>query len=224
MRRYPGSTIALIVAALSILFAAPTAKAADSIDITVVGGAGVVSDAVLAHLRTCTTGTVTRIAGPDRYATAAAVSRRSFAAADTVYVATGLNYPDALAAGPVAAANDAPILLVRTDSIPEETLSELDRLDPASIVVLGGTRAVSSGVETALRSRYPRTTLARIAGSDRYETAALISLGHFAPGVAAAYLAVGSNFPDALTGGAAAAHKSAPVLLTETAELPTPTI
>ncbi len=166
---------------------------------------------------------MTRVAGANRYATAVAVSRRSFPTADTVYIATGIDFPDALAAGPVAAASGAPILLVRAESIPSETLAEVDRLMPRSIVVLGGTGAVSAGVDSALRSRYPTADVDRIAGSDRYETAALVSKSHFAPGVGAVYIAVGSRFPDALSGGAAAAARNAPVLLTEFEDLPAST-
>ncbi|MEA3502857.1 MAG: cell wall-binding repeat-containing protein, partial [Actinomycetota bacterium] len=130
MRRSTGHGFALTIAALSVVMASSTAEAADTTDIVVIGGPSVVSDAVLEHLETCTTGTVSRIAGSNRYATAAAVSTQTFPTADTVYLATGLNFPDALAAGPVAAANGAPILLVRTDSVPSETLDEIDRLKP----------------------------------------------------------------------------------------------
>ncbi|MEA3502040.1 MAG: cell wall-binding repeat-containing protein, partial [Actinomycetota bacterium] len=89
---------------------------------------------------------------------------------------------------------------------------------------LGGTGAVRAGAESALRARYPATEVTRIAGSNRYETAALISKGHFAPGVGVAYVAVGSNFPDALAGGAAATLRNGPVLLTASNALPGATI
>src|SRR5207244_3788041 len=82
-------------------------------------------------------------AGDDRYATAAAVSEASFAAGVPVaYVATGSGFADALAAGPVAAADGGPILLVDRDTIPAATGAELDRLRPQRIVVLGGTAVV----------------------------------------------------------------------------------
>jgi putative cell wall-binding protein len=214
--------VGALIGVLLVLAASPS-HAASATDIVAVGGPEVLSDALVAHLETCTDGTATRVAGANRYATAVAVSKRSFPTAGTVYIATGMDFPDALTTGPVAAANDAPILLVRTDSIPSETLSELDRLMPPSIVILGGASAVSAGIDSSLRSRYPMANVDRIAGSDRYETAALVSRSHFAPGVPAVYVAVGSNFPDALAGGAAAAVRNAPVLLTEPGVLPAAT-
>jgi hypothetical protein len=57
-------------------------------------------------------------------------------------VATGDNFPDALAGGPVGAANDGPILLTGRDSLAPETAAELGRLQPDRVVVLGGPGAV----------------------------------------------------------------------------------
>ena len=98
-----------------------------------------------------TSGTVSRRAGSDRYGTAAAISAAVFDPdVPVVYVATGQNYPDAIAGGPAAAAEGGPVLLVRRDSIPSATAAELTRLKPARIVVLGGTAVVSAGVASAL--------------------------------------------------------------------------
>jgi glucose/arabinose dehydrogenase len=93
---------------------------------------------------------VTRRSGGDRYATAAAVAATYPANVPVAYVATGENYPDAIAGGPAAARDGGPILLVRRDSIPSATSAALTRLKPGRIVVLGGTGAVSAGVATAL--------------------------------------------------------------------------
>ena len=54
------------------------------------------------------------------------------------------------------------------------------------------------------------TTVSRIAGADRFATAAAISRASFAPGVGVAYIATGTSFPDALAGAAAAAHDGGP--------------
>src|SRR5580765_3917716 len=88
----------------------------------------------------------TRLAGADRYATAAAVAHASFSpGVPVVYVVTGRSFPDALTAGPAAAERGGPVLLV-DDGIPSSTASELHRLAPASIVVVGGQGAVSDSV------------------------------------------------------------------------------
>jgi len=162
-----------------------------------------------------------RLAGKDRYSTAAVISKETFTpGVDVVYVATGVNFPDALA-GSAASGGKGPILLVTKDAIPGATLAELKRLKPKRIVVLGGTGVVSEGVEAALK-RHATTT--RQAGSDRYSTAAMISAEHFGPGAAVAFVATGADFPDALTGGPAAAKAGGPILLTQKTVLPAATV
>lgn len=89
------------------------------------------------------------------------------------YVATGENFPDALGAGPAAATDTGPVLLVRKDSIPGPTVSELRRLKPDRIVIVGGTAVISAAVEADLGAFAP--VVDRIAGADRYATAAELS-------------------------------------------------
>ena len=161
-----------------------------------------------------------RLAGADRYATAAAVSKAFFGKGVPVaFVATGADFPDALAAGPAAAKLGGPLLLVKRGEIPAPTLTELKRLKPDRIVVLGGKGAVSSSVKAAL---VPLTTgnVGRIAGADRYETAASVSEAFFAAGVDVAFIATGADYPDALSGAAYAASIGSPVLLTARSKLP----
>ncbi len=170
---------------------------------------------------------VTRIAGSNRYATAAAVSAATFPAnVDVAYVATGANFPDALAGGPAAAYQNAPLLLVTASSIPSATATELSRLHPKKIVVLGSASVVSDTVKTSLQSFTTTQTagsVVRIAGSDRYATAAAVSRSAFQPGVYLVLVAIGSNFPDALAGGPASALVDSPLLLVTATSIPTAT-
>jgi LAS superfamily LD-carboxypeptidase LdcB/putative cell wall-binding protein len=164
---------------------------------------------------------VERLAGVDRFQTAAVISARHYApGVPAAYVATGLGFPDALAGGPAAAVAGAPILLVTPGGIPSVTASELARLRPGRIVVLGGPGVVSDGVVAQLDAYDAGGGVERIGGADRFETAALVSARHFAPGTATAYVATGANFPDALVGGVAAARSASPVLLTTAAAVP----
>ena len=79
--------------------------------------------------------TTTRLGGTDRYDTAAKVSKQYFASGVPVaYVASGESFPDALAAGPAAAAGGGPVLLTQKDGIPPATATELTRLHPAKII------------------------------------------------------------------------------------------
>ena len=174
--------------------------------------------------------TVDRQSGKDRYLTAVEISKATFSkGVKVVYIATGANFPDALA-GSAAAGGDGPILLVMKDSIPKATFDEIKRLQPQEIIVLGGTGVVSAKVETALEKlgkdywKLDAKKVTRQAGSDRYSTAAEISAKHFKAGVPVAYVATGADFPDALTGGPAAAKLGGPILLTQKDKVPEATV
>ena len=72
---------------------------------------------------------VSRYWGANRYETAVAVSEAVFpVGAGVVFVVTGVNFPDAVSAGPVAGMLNVPILLVTGTSVPSSTASELERL------------------------------------------------------------------------------------------------
>ena len=168
-------------------------------------------------------GTPSRIAGANRYATAAAVSRAHFGPGVPVaYVATGLNFPDALAGGPAAGIQGGPVLLTEKGGLPQATRDELARLRPGRIVVLGGTGAVAATVAQQLPS-YTSAPVERLQGADRFATAVAVSRNAFAPGVSAAFVATGASFPDALAAGPAAIKARGPVLLTHPGSLPAST-
>lgn len=190
--------------------------------IVVLGGTAVISDAVAgALIGLATTGSVTRISGADRYATAAAVSRASFAPEVPVaYVATGRAFADALAGGTAAGRQGGPILLSLPESLPAATADELARLRPARIVVLGGTGAISDAVLAALRPYATSGGVTRLAGADRYRTAVAISQATTAPGPRIVYLATGTAFPDGLAGSPPAVRDAGPLLLTRPDALP----
>ena len=183
--------------------------------IVILGGTSAVSASVANRLaRYATSGTVSRLAGADRYATAARVSRASFAPGVPVaYVATGTSFPDALAGGVAAGRQQGPVLLVSPTGVPGSTRNELDRLNPARIVVLGGTSAVSDGVAAALRG-YTRGSVTRLSGLDRYATAVAVSKATTkSNGPRTVYLATGASFPDGLAGTPVAARSGGPLLI-----------
>jgi glucose/arabinose dehydrogenase/putative cell wall-binding protein len=167
---------------------------------------------------------VSRISGPDRYATAAALSRATFASGGSrVFVATGADFPDALAGGAAAGHLGAPVLLVQKGAIPSATRTELDRLNPQRIFVLGGTSVISEAVRNGLEAYATTGEVPRISGPDRYATAAAISARYYDPGVNAAFIATGSGFADALAGAPAAALRDSPLLLATQNTLPNAT-
>jgi putative cell wall-binding protein len=187
--------------------------------VLLLGGSQAVSEEVRSELVRSGL-SVERLAGDGRYETAAAVSQRAFPTPEPlVYVATGADYPDALAGAAAAGRAGAPVLLVAQDALPVATASELSRLQPQELVVLGGPGAVSSRVEQQLAAYAP--TITRIAGDNRYDTAAAIARA--TPGRPdAVFLATGRGFADALAGGPAAAAANAPVLLVPGTCIPGP--
>ncbi len=166
-----------------------------------------------------------RVAGGNRLETAVELSNE-FADADTVLIARGDDFPDALAGAPLAAHLDAPILLSNPDRLVQETLDEIDRLGADEARLLGGEAALSATVEQQLEGA--GLTTDRYAGGDRFETAAKIA--DDLPESDAAFVARGrvsgdpdSGWEDAVAVSALAAFTETPILLTDTDQLPVDT-
>ncbi len=153
---------------------------------------------------------VERLSGADRYATSVEVAKEYDPGVPVVYIASGKSFADALSAAPAAAAAGGPLLLTLPYSLPAAVRSEIQRLSPASIVVVGGTGAVSQPVFDALASLAP--SIRRDAGPDRYSTSRVVTQRAFGA-ASRAFLATGANFPDALSASAAAGAMGAPVVL-----------
>lgn len=94
---------------------------------------------------------------------------------EVVFVARSDEFADALAGGPLAALRNAPILLTQTSSLDAKTAAELDRLDPERIIILGGPVAISDATEDQMQAYAGAGGVTRIAGGDRFETAAKIA-------------------------------------------------
>lgn len=161
---------------------------------------------------------IERIAGKDRYETSAFIAARSSGgmAVEHVVLATGQDFPDALAGSPLASMYAAPILLTKQNALPEITKSALQVLNTKSVTILGGTGAVSKQAEKSLKQMGIQVD--RIAGIDRYATAAAIA--DELPPTDEVVIASGRNFPDALAVGPVASMYLMPILLTEKDSLP----
>ncbi|WP_211654847.1 Ig-like domain-containing protein [Planococcus alpniumensis] len=156
-----------------------------------------------------------RISGTDRYTTAIAISKEGWKTANTVILATAGDFPDALAGGPLAYQENAPILLTRTKALNVETKEEIERLGAKKVIILGSKGAVSAEAETELKKMGLVTE--RLGGKTRFETAALIA-GKMDSDQAV--IANGLNFPDVLSVSSYAAKNGVPILLTRTDRLP----
>jgi putative cell wall-binding protein len=198
----------------------PNAKFfADATVITLTEGQSqALSDIVLVHRATATV----RIADSTRFSTAVAITKTLFPetsaqAIPILYIANGLKYPDALAAGPAAIHGGGALLTVTPTNIPEVVAVEIERLHPKKIVVVGGPASVSEDVFTSLGQYVanPATDLQRIGGATRFEVAEKIIEFAFAAPVQNAYFATGLNYPDALAAAPAAGALDAPIFLVD---------
>lgn len=178
-----------------------------------------------------------RLSGADRYATPVAISQQQFSdhSVSAVVIATGTNFPDSLAAGPLASLVGGPILLTQPTSLPSGVSTEIARVlnnsGSNTIYIAGGTSAVSSGVATSLAAIHPgssSTTVVRLSGSDRYATALAIAQRMDTvrgSGPVKIAIATGAGFADAAAISSPASNSTVaagrmPILLTSSSALP----
>ena len=186
--------------------------------IYILGGEVAISDKIYQGLEEEYGYNLERISGANRYETATCIAEKLIEDKNSsfpVFVATGEDFPDAVAISSVAAIEEGVILLTGSDSMPEETKTFLHNQENnlEQIYVIGGKAAVSDKVFEKIGADK------RIAGENRWETATEIARKFFdRPQYLT--LATGLDFPDALTGGNFAAIKTAPVLLTRPDEKP----
>lgn len=131
-------------------------------------------------------------------------------------------FSDALAAAPLSKKLDAPILMTASSTLDERTLAEIRELSARNVYIVGGTAAVSQGIQDSLSSKGFNVT--RIAGAQGYDTAALISSSVGIDATHTVYLANGHAIPDAIAISAFAAEQGNPILLTDRDQLPSSTI
>jgi putative cell wall-binding protein len=183
----------------------------------IAGGADVVSEGVRTELLALPgSPDVDRISGPDRYATAAEIYKQR-ACSFEVFLATGRNFPDALAGAALAGSfNDnfegflgvGAILLANEDGVPQATIDALNECSPITnaVTFLGGADVLPASLQAQIAAETSVTDFDRLSGPTRYETAVDIAKQFTDRPVDKVYLAVGDNFPDALAGSPAAAR------------------
>ncbi|MEZ0106564.1 hypothetical protein ABH920_000545 [Catenulispora sp. EB89] len=179
----------------------------------VLGGPQALSPQVEAGIRALGL-TPKRLAGADRFGTATAIAGAVSPHPHTVLVATGENYPDALAAGAAAAGdpNGGVVLLSDDRTLSTATRTYLAGVNPAATAVYGvGVQGVAAlNTMPGLAGRFTP-----LAGADRYATdMAIANNATLFPTATAAGIAIGGNWPDALSGGAYIGAMKGPLLLT----------
>jgi putative cell wall-binding protein len=197
----------------------------EPLEIVVVGGTGVVSASVYNQLKSLTP-EIRRDAGADRYDTSRMIVERAFPdGSATAIVATGGDFPDALAAAAAAGSINAPVVLVNgaATSVDAQTKAQLSTLKVKKAIIAGGTGVVSTRLESSLKSILGATNVTRHGGADRYNTSLLINQASFSQSDTV-YLSNGKNFADALAGAAVAGKNKAPLYAVYTKCLPKPVL
>ncbi len=187
----------------------------------IVGGNAAVSPAVERQVKELLGSgcAVFRVAGQTRYETSLVAAEINPKSSDTVIVATGGNYADALSVSPYAFASGSPVVLCdKSSGLTAGAMGTIRSKKYSKAVIVGGTAAVPAAVERQLRSAGVKN-ITRLSGATRYETSTKIAdfelesgLGFTMDGV---LLATGSNFPDALAAGPLAGRSRSPLLLVD---------
>ncbi|MCH3964768.1 MAG: cell wall-binding repeat-containing protein [Clostridium sp.] len=174
----------------------------------IVGGEGAISNAVRNQLEKINV-LVTRIGGHDRYDTSVQVAK-SIGISNGIAIASGENFADALSMAPVAGARQIPIILTSSKTLSDSAKQFIDQNRGKRLYIIGGEGAVSSSIEGYIGD------CERFAGINRYETNTAVIKAFLNKGyinMDTVYVASGSGFPDALSGSAAAAQTSSPIVI-----------
>jgi PKD repeat protein len=208
----------------------------------ILGGNSAVSPAIASQLHALGYNVV-RYGGADRYGTALQIAQFGLGSPEHVIVATGDTFADALAAGPFAA-NSAEVVDGKPAAILLSGMSNGNEAitDPGTAAYLNAKVGANGGVNhcvnpnliTAVGGPALSAFLALehtgskyacvdgIVGADRYATSSQLA-EEWGPSMEHPGVAVGTAFPDALSGGAYEAGLGQPLLLTDPASLPGPT-
>lgn len=175
-------------------------------NVMIVGGTGVMPTSIESQLSSMGIKS-SRLQGQDRYETSVEVAK-NIGTGNGIIVASGENFPDAVSVASIAAVKQMPILLTPKDGLPEVTAKFISSNNASSGYIVGGTGVVSDSAASSLGN------YKRLSGQDRYETNSAI-INEFASNISfnTVYVANGEGFADALSGSAAAAKTSSPVVL-----------
>ena len=181
-------------------------------EVIIVGGHKSISENVKSQLAKYDQNKVQRIWGRDRYVTSSELAyeiERLTGKVNKAIIASGEDFPDALATAPLASKEIAPILLVTRNQMDKKVSKALKDLNIKRVYVAGGQNSVSKKLEAQLP-----TVIRRFNGQDRYETAVQVA-SYTYPDSKEVFIASGEVFPDALVIGPVCARRKAPILLSK---------
>lgn len=155
------------------------------------------------------------IKGNNRFSTATEISKMNYATGGTVVLVNGNAVADGIAATPLAASENASILLANTNNLPSETANRMKEIAPQKVIIVGGENAVSKALEAKIANDYA-VEVQRIAGKDRYATSFEIAKKLVESGaeINTAYIVAGTGEADALSVASKAGADKQPIILT----------
>lgn len=179
--------------------------------VIIVGGPGVISPTIEKEIQGLNIETE-RLSGINRYETNQKILEK-LGDVNGVLLASGESYADALAAAPIAAANNWAIVLTPKESI---STSSLAYMKDKQIVVLGGEGVIYESIANTIRSQNGASKVVRLGGIDRYETLASM-LWYFKDNIKSetVLVATGTNFPDAMAAAPLSINNKAPLILVD---------
>lgn len=155
-----------------------------------------------------------RIDGSDRYAAAAALSVEGYpSGAPVAYVASGQNAVDVVSASSAAAKLGGPLLLNDGTGLQAATQTELQRLQPSRVFVVGGTSTIPDSVLAATRTALPNSAVTRLDGADRYEVSRNVIRSAAFANPPVLFVVDSNAWTDGLTAGSTAAFNQEPLLI-----------
>lgn len=178
--------------------------------VTILGGSGVIGNDVISSIKSLGFLNIERLGGIDRFSTNSQIySKLNVSQGTPIVIATAYNFPDALGMSSISSMKGYPIILSNQNSLPQAAINYINKINPQTIYIAGGTGVISDNVLNAIKGY----NVVRLGGSTRYDTSLKIAnyfQNEFSNTVS---IATGSNFPDALAGSILSAKESAPILL-----------
>ncbi|MCS5718376.1 cell wall-binding repeat-containing protein [Herbiconiux sp. CPCC 205763] len=115
-------------------------------NVTIAGGPNSVSSGIASTIATQTGASVSRQSGADRFEASLNINKAAYGTSDRVFLATGLNFPDALAGSALAGAKGAPLIVVPGNCVPANVKASFKFFDNTRVTLLGGPNSLSDGV------------------------------------------------------------------------------
>lgn len=188
-------------------------------NIYILGGQGAVSSSYVEYLtQKGYAGTnIIRVGGANRNETSVNIARKlNLTKGTPIVIANDSSFADALSISSKAGSSQMPILLTSKDSLNKEVEDYIKDINPSKVYIIGGVGAISENVKNQIAAitSLSDDKIVRLGGQTRYETSEKINNYFYQSGFKSVYVAVGENFPDSLSGSAAAAfNNGAPLVL-----------